>query len=1296
MTTGAPLLRELIRIPERIHQGDFVLRLTEGVEHARDTLDSYVITPQLRVAFDEALGLIGSALVEGRSKASYLHGSFGSGKSHFMAVLHALLRGETSARSRPELADALAAHPWLGERRFMLVPYHLIGAESLEAAVLGGYVSHVRRHHPDAPLPRVYRAQGLLADTRALRDSLGAEAFLARLPAGGDENGGDDGDWGDVATGWTAAEVDSALDGPPDSGLARRLVADAVPVFMPSYVDSVAGAANAFVPLDQGLSAISEHARDLGNDGLVLFLDELVLWLAGKIGDPAFVARETEKVAKLVESSDARRAVPIVSFVARQRDLRELMGARRTGAETLSFQDQLSYWDGRFFTVTLEDRNLGLIAEKRILAPVDDAARDLLATAFRRTDALPGATRDILLTDGDGEAFRRTYPFSPAFMQTLVHVSSALQRERTALKLMQQILVDRRDDLRLGELVPLGDLFDAIADGNDQPFTEKLKHEFDKARTLYRRTLRPMLLTQRELTEEQIEAGDGGPRLVAFRSDDRLVKTLLLAALAPEVPAMGGMTARRLAALNHGSVRTPIPGQEIAEVSRRLRSWAGQVAELTVGGEDDPSVTLELVSVDLGQILERVTHVDNDAARRRLFRELLLGALGVTDDGAFEIGHPVVWRGSKRAVEIVYGNVRDRAELRDEVFTPAQDGRWRLVLDFPFDADTYSAAEDRNRLSELREQHARRCVAWLPAFVTGTVLAKVGTLVRIEHLLVGNRLDENATHLGAEDRQRARDLLRNQGDALRAELREVLRQAYGLAQPDPARVLEWSDHLISLDPALTPRLDVGRSFPDALTHLVDQCFAASYPEHPQLDPARRGTAVTAAELRTVLAVVRRAAEADGGRVETDRSERAALQRLAHPLQLGELHGGPFLLSRHWEAEFERRAARDGGSELPVRRVRGWLADLGLETGVENLVIATYAELSRRAWVRAGQQVPPPATLDEVRDDMVLRPLTLPDPAAWAVAVERAGLLFGVAVPERVISPRSVAQFAAVSDAARLLRSPAAELVTLLEQYLPRLGVPLPPDQDRPDQARPEPARLALAGAADRLLTELRGAEDPSGIVTVLAQAPIEHPLVSLGRTLSTAGAVAETLRGADWQVLDRLRDLARPGAAPLRETLAAGASAGEDAAPLHTVLAAARTGTLNLIAADDREDHAARDREREAAQERRDRETETRLATEQAERERRDRERRELERQELRREAEQRERERAAEERRRRAAEESLAAEREAREQEARELRPDPARTVSGGRDEVLAALRDRLPADAQVEVVFRVLGTGG
>ena len=86
------LLKDLINIPERVHQGDFVLKLSEGVTHAEATLRDYVVTPQLVDSFDNALGFIKQSVESGGSKAAYLHGSFGSGKSHFMAVLHLLLQ----------------------------------------------------------------------------------------------------------------------------------------------------------------------------------------------------------------------------------------------------------------------------------------------------------------------------------------------------------------------------------------------------------------------------------------------------------------------------------------------------------------------------------------------------------------------------------------------------------------------------------------------------------------------------------------------------------------------------------------------------------------------------------------------------------------------------------------------------------------------------------------------------------------------------------------------------------------------------------------------------------------------------------------------------------------------------------------------------------------------------------------------------------------------------------------------------------------------------------------------------
>ena len=179
------LIRELIDIPERVHRDDFVLRLAEGVARPDETLRTYVVTPQLADAFDRALGLIRDALASGSSKAAYLHGSFGSGKSHFMAVLHLLLQQDAAARAAEGLEGVVTRHDdWLAGRRFLLVPYHMIGQASMEAAVLGGYAARVAELHPDAPVPGVYRSEGLFADARRLRAELGDEAFFRRLNAG--------------------------------------------------------------------------------------------------------------------------------------------------------------------------------------------------------------------------------------------------------------------------------------------------------------------------------------------------------------------------------------------------------------------------------------------------------------------------------------------------------------------------------------------------------------------------------------------------------------------------------------------------------------------------------------------------------------------------------------------------------------------------------------------------------------------------------------------------------------------------------------------------------------------------------------------------------------------------------------------------------------------------------------------------------------------------------------------------------------------------------------------------------
>ena len=249
-----------------------------------------------------------------------------------MAVLHLILQGNVQARSIPELAGVVAKHNvWMEEKKFLLVPFHLIGAKNMESAVLGGYVRHVAMLHPTAPTPAVYRSEQLLADADRLRTNLGDTKFFETLnrAAGGQPT--DNSGWGEVSSTWDAASYLHARGALPESDEHRGLVGDLIDTFFKSMKQT-----DEFVSLDEGLAVLSAHAKSLGYDALILFLDELILWLASHAADVNFVSTEAQKVPKLVESERGDRPVPIVSFVARQRDLRKLIGDTVPGAQQVN------------------------------------------------------------------------------------------------------------------------------------------------------------------------------------------------------------------------------------------------------------------------------------------------------------------------------------------------------------------------------------------------------------------------------------------------------------------------------------------------------------------------------------------------------------------------------------------------------------------------------------------------------------------------------------------------------------------------------------------------------------------------------------------------------------------------------------------------------------------------------------------------------------------------------------------------------------------------------------------------
>ena len=238
------------------------------------------------------------------------------------------------------------------------------------------------------------------------------------------------------------------------------------------------------------------------------------------------------------------------------------------------------------------------------------------------------------------------------------------------------------------------------------------------ARTLWTEKLRPLLF--RSAGIEETTADDVVPP--GLRADIRIAKTLLMSAVAPNVPALKQIDASRLASLNHGSVVSIIPGDQVTQITRKVKQWAAEIPEISVTADANPIISVTLESVDYERIVTRAQAEDTDGRRRELMRTLLsehFGVVGVDHTVDNALLRNKIWRGTERPVEVVFGNIRDRGYLPDESFRPSTAGALRLVVDLPFDDSGHTTSEDHDRIEALlRTGQDRFTVAWLPSFFT--------------------------------------------------------------------------------------------------------------------------------------------------------------------------------------------------------------------------------------------------------------------------------------------------------------------------------------------------------------------------------------------------------------------------------------------------------------------------------------------------------------------------------------------------------------------------------------------------
>jgi len=1123
-------VKSLFDLPESIHRILFVEKLGEAVSNPARTAQTYVVTPPIGASFDKALQIVGSSLKDQRSRASFLHGSFGSGKSHFMAMLSLLLDGSEDAWRVPELHALRPKYDFVGKKKLLQLHFHMIGHRSIEEAIFLRYIKHVRAEHPAATIPGLFADEQLFTDARKLMDELGDDTFFAPMNPSGAGNEV----WGEFggAAIWDRARFEhhAASSEPKER---EALFSALVKTRFRAYAEE----SRQFLDLDSGLGIIGRHAKSLGYDGVVLFLDELVLWLASRASDVSWFHNEVQKMVKLVEAQDARREVPFISFIARQRDLAEMVGESYMGLENKLVRDSLQWSEGRYETVTLEDRNLPAIVERRVLKPRNADAAKSLDEAFATLKKAAGdAAWRTMLGQLDASDFRKLYPFSPALVDALVALSNALQRERTAIKLLTELLVEHIEELKVGEVVGVGDLYDVLA-GGEASADGVMRSRFESAKHVYTYRLLPLLQDQHRTNtaekcqrlrpEHPARLGCSNCKMTACRSDNRLVKTLIIAALVPEVQALKDMTAAKLVQLNHGSLRVPIPGTEANLVTKKLKDWASQIGQLHVGTQADPTVRLQLEGVELGPILQQANQHDSAGARQRMLRDLLFEAMGVEtiQDWGKDHKHKD-WRGTDRLGHIRFGNVR---KMGNDALRCPDDHDWRFIIDYPFDEPGFGPHDDEVVLEAFREtQGGSWTLVWLPSFFSHAMNQMLGELVILEHIL--EQPKTYVSHLSVENQSRAVNDLTNLKTQKQSRVVQALEQAYGLAQireGDIDSTQSLDKHLQVLKPGATIQPMLAANLATALDGFIPALLEARYPRHPRLTAKLTSHRVEhlVQKFGEIIDSEKKHIPADRGLVDEARGT------------LGELglvrvtETAVHLVEDRVLQEIERRRQQTGSASPEVGEVKRFIDDggkMGLQPEAMDLVTRCFARWSARTFVAGGLPYEPKAG-KTIPDHVVLEKPDLPTHDVWRKALATAGGALGVTLAGQALHADNLKKLEAeVVRRVKEQASDSTKLATRLRQRLTDLGLPLEAD------------RLTTATSADTLLKDLHG-RTGKNLVEALAAFEAKTSLRALGQSVGSAGKVSAVLAdnlvfGTFGQLQSRQATI--EGAAELLERLA--------------------------------------------------------------------------------------------------------------------------------------------------------------
>ena len=829
---------ELLDLPETMPRCVVEINTFDDPKMLRDNVADYVITPTVANELVELVDrVIASVRRNEPGEGHYVHGAFGSGKSHFMGILGLILSSNPVVwkKDHPVIRQIEGKHhSWLAENPILTIPVYMLGKKiPFQYAI---YESANQRLESLGQPPCEFSEAIKVIDRFRLDAERYGEVVWEKFRE---------------ATSYSQARFERMVEGSDNE---RDAIAQAIL----EYEGGMAKAERQQLypdSISQGVEKLTAHARSLGYKGIVYLVDELILYLTGKSGREWL--SEFGDVVAAVDDSRTRQVIPLWMLVARQKEIADIMPDSEVSEQEIN--EEMEHHQDRFpHTTRLPDRELVPIVEERVLRPRSAEARETIQTEVAATiNGLSSVARDTLIHDLTLGDFQRLYPFHPALIRTLIDVTARLSRERTAIRLLYELLIERHPNLTLGKLVPYASLFDTVFSPEGVVGDRKHPDLVATWETYFARLL-PAIA---ELTERD-QAGQEALQAI--------VKTILLAQLSRTLRDQ--ITVEHILHLNY----TDLKGRTDYGAHTRIHDLLNQLANRTElinfqANPQHPDKAAVSIAVTEGpQLGDALTRVPLNAKMRHdAFNDLLRPLLGASlRDGVLQ-DYKLNWRGIDRGGRVLFRNVRELLPADMNVPENKQQ-EFTLFIDYPWEDETGKGpADDQTAIQRGRNARGPLPVGfWLPQMLDEADLKDLNEYAQLLEL------EANLEYYLSQDfSKRARDGIAAKLPGFRQtkerNLKRRLSEVYLQGQ------------VTFLDTEIQPGILVNE-LREALDRTAREVFRYLHPHHPRFQRK-----VTTRTLRRFLDEVLVKAEQEDGVVAN--AERVDLAKaIGEPLELVEV------------------------------------------------------------------------------------------------------------------------------------------------------------------------------------------------------------------------------------------------------------------------------------------------------------------------------------------------------------------------------------------------------------------------